>query len=763
MNKSQKNLLKLLKEIDAICKEININYYAAGGTVIGAVRHEGFIPWDDDIDIYMTRDHWLKFKKYFAENRPESRVLECWENNKGYHNLLARYMDVETTAIYRYQIYDDADMGQLIDIFLLDPMVSSRQETEDYSKNVMLLSDLMCEYIFYSKRQPSCDEYEKLTEQMEREGRDLVIEKVLKRLEKFEEKDADCYMLRWGGLPHIFPKEMFQHPRYGMFEDLEIPLPSLVSDYLIQLYGLDWMYIPPHNEQITHRCLTNIETPFRVYKSLIQPRTIPGVKEQCMRRKIDYSQNMREIHKSEEETTELEGEFLKRKIEKQLRDRKLDIEKAVEKGNWPQIDELFSDYVSAQTRKDFIGNGTFEGYYKKKNPSFIDIGDDYLFAVLKMMLQRDQISKVDKVLAAREKRISRPLSGSLKKMWDMLRAVRTASSLYESGKYDEAEDIVDHARQLDDNSALYKFKLILLGRRLSDSDACRMYEDMIGQIQGADKNTGDFAKLRGDYYFYKKDWESAFASYTEALLNTNNGIFLLQIKRAVGCCQEKLLEYLKEKCSGKYTERKEYEHRLTAWLRLFPESTELICLYIDSYELGLESLLNEECIYAIYSDPSKVDEKVYQCIADKMRWGIQNARFEIYHRCSMPETAQGEWGLETHLDVSVYQRGEYHALKGENERAYQCYLSVADSEDEYVRERVKEHFREDWERYITIINGKKIDMDFALKYKGFTVEKYITFLKQCGILPEGITFDNRQEFLSLFIEKNRKLINHIRI
>ena len=63
MNRQQQNLLELLKLLDGICKKYNITYYAAGGTVIGAVRHGGFIPWDDDIDVYMTRDEFNRFRE----------------------------------------------------------------------------------------------------------------------------------------------------------------------------------------------------------------------------------------------------------------------------------------------------------------------------------------------------------------------------------------------------------------------------------------------------------------------------------------------------------------------------------------------------------------------------------------------------------------------------------------------------------------------------------------------------------------------------
>ena len=60
MTEKQQYLLKLFREIDEMCKKHNLRYVMAGGSLIGVARNEGFIPWDDDVDIYMPRDDWNK-------------------------------------------------------------------------------------------------------------------------------------------------------------------------------------------------------------------------------------------------------------------------------------------------------------------------------------------------------------------------------------------------------------------------------------------------------------------------------------------------------------------------------------------------------------------------------------------------------------------------------------------------------------------------------------------------------------------------------
>ena len=85
MNILQKNLFNLLVEFDDICKKYDIHYFLAAGTALGAVRHHRFLPWDDDMDLYITRDNWNKLRNVLETEEnvlPKGRSFVYHENTK---------------------------------------------------------------------------------------------------------------------------------------------------------------------------------------------------------------------------------------------------------------------------------------------------------------------------------------------------------------------------------------------------------------------------------------------------------------------------------------------------------------------------------------------------------------------------------------------------------------------------------------------------------------------------------------------------------
>ena len=93
-------ILTLLREIDGICRENGIVYYLHGGTLLGAVRQGGFLPWDDDGDVIMTRENWEKFLAAFDRAPLPGRALECLEHHPGNLRLFPRYLDTGTTMAF---------------------------------------------------------------------------------------------------------------------------------------------------------------------------------------------------------------------------------------------------------------------------------------------------------------------------------------------------------------------------------------------------------------------------------------------------------------------------------------------------------------------------------------------------------------------------------------------------------------------------------------------------------------------------------------
>ena len=71
----QKKILEIMRYIDRLCRENGITYCIMGGTALGAVRHGGFIPWDDDLDIFMTPDQYDKFRRVFLAENPRALFL----------------------------------------------------------------------------------------------------------------------------------------------------------------------------------------------------------------------------------------------------------------------------------------------------------------------------------------------------------------------------------------------------------------------------------------------------------------------------------------------------------------------------------------------------------------------------------------------------------------------------------------------------------------------------------------------------------------
>jgi len=121
LRRQQLRMLELLLEMDRICKKHKIRYWLIGGTLLGAARHHGFIPWDDDMDVQMLREDYLRLIEVMPKELPGTMALQCRRTDPNYFFQYAKLRD-RRSVLYENNGYDKIfrERGIYVDIFPID-------------------------------------------------------------------------------------------------------------------------------------------------------------------------------------------------------------------------------------------------------------------------------------------------------------------------------------------------------------------------------------------------------------------------------------------------------------------------------------------------------------------------------------------------------------------------------------------------------------------------------------------------------------------
>lgn len=253
----QKVILSIVKDIDNLCRKYGIEYYLFGGSAIGAVRHHGFIPWDDDLDIVMD------FKNY------ERFITVCREQldtNKYYFQqslidwpMLYSKIRLKGTLFEEPGAYGDdkTKMGIFVDVFKLDNASNTSLGRKwQYFCGKVLLS--------YTILQRGYKEATLTKKAFMYLSSPLKIKPLYnyfyKQLIKYNGKETKMYVsfgARFRYKNSFFKKELFSNPIYVTFDSTQLPVPEKYDELLTQLYG-DYM-TPPSVEQQVGSHLTNVD------------------------------------------------------------------------------------------------------------------------------------------------------------------------------------------------------------------------------------------------------------------------------------------------------------------------------------------------------------------------------------------------------------------------------------------------------------------------------------------------------------------------
>lgn len=239
--------LKLLQEISEFCNKNDITYFLAYGTLIGAIRHKGFIPWDDDIDIAMPRNDYEHFVRTFNDAYPFSKVVDM-HNNKKYGFAFAKVHDTRT-IVFETQYAQDC-FGVYVDVFPLDGI---KGESQIY-KSLKLRKLLHTKKANYTQRKLS----KKIINFI---GKIVLLPYSVHSLLKLVEKNATLYpfgttpkcacIVEPFGTKEIVDTSIFSSAIDGEFEGKKYKIPIGYDKWLRSIYG-DYMQLPPKEKRVTH-------------------------------------------------------------------------------------------------------------------------------------------------------------------------------------------------------------------------------------------------------------------------------------------------------------------------------------------------------------------------------------------------------------------------------------------------------------------------------------------------------------------------------
>ena len=259
--------LSILKEIDRVCKKNNIEYCLAYGSCLGAIRHHGFIPWDDDIDIYMMIDDYIRFLDLQSEF-PDNLFIQTYKTDPDYGLLIGRVRDSKTTMIETSEVNLDINHGVFVDVYPLYNVPIS-----PLKHKISVYEAMLCKLLLYGRSPQNRGELMKIGSSVilgiiPHAIRPFLVLKIHKKLIK--RKPTGYVSTFYGdGTNWYFPIEWFVPYCYVQFETNLFPVPSHFGEYLHKQYG-DYMKLPPVDKRTVHHSYSFVDLtkPFIDYKGI---------------------------------------------------------------------------------------------------------------------------------------------------------------------------------------------------------------------------------------------------------------------------------------------------------------------------------------------------------------------------------------------------------------------------------------------------------------------------------------------------------------
>ena len=259
MNDFQAKLLEILKAFIAVCDKHNLRWQMCAGSVLGAVRHKGFIPWDDDVDVMMPREDYNKFIKLQKEFEGTPYFIQTWRSDPHYTYNYAKLRDSSTTFIENFYVNHRINHGLWVDIFPIDGMSKEVKDRKKLGKK--LIYPWYNSYMVYLPSLLRKFRKETFLKDLGLNTvgclfwlfnpfhvRQRIVDKYVSHLSLDEAKMAGTFF-EFNIKIAAMNTAIFLDSIDVDFEDIKVKIPKLYDEYLTNMYG-DYMTPPPLDKQV---------------------------------------------------------------------------------------------------------------------------------------------------------------------------------------------------------------------------------------------------------------------------------------------------------------------------------------------------------------------------------------------------------------------------------------------------------------------------------------------------------------------------------
>lgn len=263
LKKLQQVEIDICKDVHAVCKKHNIGYSIAFGSLIGAIRHNGFIPWDDDMDIVMFREDYEKFEKIFDEELSDKYYLMSPLRDKGYYGNVIKIEKKGTTFINKHSNKMKCAQGIFVDIFVYDKVSEKEKLFKKQCRKSRFLAMLIFLYcspypeipmkgIIGNAAKVICFIVHYILHIIP-QGNVLLYKKYEKVCKFSNKTKSDKYIIYQDEYSHrtIINKSDVKPYKIVSFDGEQLCIPNNYDKILRNYYG-DYMQLPPVDKRVNH-------------------------------------------------------------------------------------------------------------------------------------------------------------------------------------------------------------------------------------------------------------------------------------------------------------------------------------------------------------------------------------------------------------------------------------------------------------------------------------------------------------------------------